>query len=134
MVWGQFTMTEPTQDLPVLSWQALQLHASQISIRLCLNPCIAYFQHYSIRFCTQELSSHLHRSLLSRNLTDIYTYCWKYSNFMATFSPHPAIIQVYLCNPQFQIPTDVLSLPDPKVKEAEITSLVPDSVLPSMSS
>lgn len=29
---------------------------------------------------------------------------------------------------------DVLSLPDPKVKEAEITSLVPNSLLPNVSS
>jgi len=41
---------------------------------------------------------------------------------------------MYLCNSQCHIPTDVLSLSDPKVKEAEITSLVPNPLLPNMSS
>ena len=49
MVWGPFTMAEPKYGLPMLSWQALYLHAPQISTRLCLTPCTTYSQHHSMK-------------------------------------------------------------------------------------
>lgn len=49
---------------------------------------------------------------------------------MANFSPHRARIQVCVCNSLCQIPCPCPDTPDPKVKEAEMTSLVSNSFLP----